>query len=34
MKKLANNVRNFLLDPLGEGFLVIALMLLVMFISL
>lgn len=34
MKKLTNNVIRFLLDPLGEGFLLIALMLLVMFVAL
>jgi hypothetical protein len=34
MKKITENVRSFVMDPLGEGFLLMALMLLVMFISL
>ncbi len=34
MRKLTDTVRTFLLDPLGEGFLVILLMLLVMWITL
>lgn len=34
MKKLTQGIRDFLLDPLGEGFIVIGLMLLFMLISL
>lgn len=34
MKKVAESIWQFLLDPLGEGFLIIGLMLLVMLIAL